>query len=53
VQADVWFTLAEATGSRQGQQEKALIASKMSGAQIAVANRRASEWLEQHSQAPR
>lgn len=53
VQAYVWFTLAEAAGSRQGQQEKALIASKMSSAVIAVANRRASEWLEQHSQAPR
>jgi GAF domain-containing protein/Sel1 repeat-containing protein len=52
-QAYMWFALAEAAGSPQGQEEKALIASKMSRAQVAIANGRASEWLQRRSQAPR
>jgi GAF domain/Sel1 repeat len=49
VQAYVWFALAAAAGSREGQQEMESITSKMKPGQIALAKRRAAEWLQQHA----
>ncbi len=53
VQSYVWFSLAQAAGSRQGRQGKALLAAKMSKEEIAAAAERASELLNGPEQAPR
>jgi len=49
VQAYVWFALAAAAGSREGQQEMKSITAKMKHQQIALAKRRAADWLQQHA----
>jgi TPR repeat protein len=45
VQAYMWFTLAQAAGSKAGQREKALLASKLTKEQIETASRSAAERL--------
>lgn len=44
VQAYMWYSLAEANGSANGPEDRDLIASKMTPAQIAKAQRLAGKW---------
>jgi hypothetical protein len=53
VQAYMWFTLAEAAGSKDGQREKALLASKLTRDQIDAASRSAAERLNRNTGARR
>jgi TPR repeat protein len=53
IQSYMWFTLAEAAGSKEARREKTLLTTSLSKQQLAAANRRVAEWLSRNRQGPR
>lgn len=48
VQAHLWYSLAVEQGNEEAEKNRKLLAAKMSASQIADAEQRTREWLDQH-----
>ncbi len=50
VLAYMWFNLAAASGSNSGQENREIVAERMTPDQIAEAQRMARDWMAEHPQ---